>query len=453
MNTRSIALACIVAILTLASCYKEEKLSVTADFTLTVEDEDYSVPSRILLENNSTGADNYQWTFEGGEPASSTSKQPGAIAYNQAGTYTIRLEVWNDDERKVKELVLQLDSAVTIGFDFTIPINDISPVQAVVTNTTVGGSTYQWTFENGNPATSDLQHPGPVIFTTEGEHKITLQVSNGREHYTYSKTVTVQPAMSLAFDITPFFKDEDMQVPLTATLTNKSINGISYKWTADGGTIADDAAEETTTIDFSAAGTYTITLEADNGKEIKQTSKSITVKPNSGLCTMSDVKLGIKSAHATVGSFYACSLRSTINKEELTAENGELIDIVFFGLDQNFGYCKFVSPDVAASDYAFETIPNAKHTAVVNLLDSSPISFSAADFDSMIDDTLLQSLPIWANDDSGSTDFFTRDILPRVVLFETADGRKGAIKLRGFVNDGLQSYVLADIKVQKKSNE
>ncbi|MDR0660190.1 MAG: PKD domain-containing protein [Prevotellaceae bacterium] len=453
MRIKHIVPACIVALLVLIGCYKEEKLSVAADFTLTVEDDDYSVPSRILLENKSTGADSYQWTFEGGEPAGSTGKQPGAVAYNKAGTYTIRLEAWNDDEHKVKEFVLQLDSAVTVGFDVTIPINDISPVQAVITNTTVGGSTFQWTFENGTPATSEQQHPEPVTFTTEGEHRITLQVSNGREHFTYSKTVAVKPAMSLDFDITPFFKDEDMEAPLTATLTNKSINGLSYKWSADGGAIADDTAEDATTIDFDTHGTYTITLEADNGKEVKQIAKSITVKPNSGLYTMTDVKLGIKSAHATVGSFYACSLRATISKDELTAENGALVDIIFFGLDQSFSYCKFVSPDLAASSFAFETIPDAKHTAVVNLLESSPITFTATDFDSMVTDAPLQSLPIWANDDSGNTDFFTKDVLPRIVLFETEDGRKGAIKVRGFVNDGLQSYILADIKVQKKSNE
>jgi hypothetical protein len=40
--------------------------------------------------------------------------------------------------------------------------------------------------------------------------------------------------------------------------------------------------------------------------------------------------------------------------------------------------------------------------------------------------------------------------IPRVVLFATGDNRKGAIKIKEFHNDGFQSYIIMDIKVQKK---
>jgi hypothetical protein len=36
-----------------------------------------------------------------------------------------------------------------------------------------------------------------------------------------------------------------------------------------------------------------------------------------------------------------------------------------------------------------------------------------------------------------------------MVLFETHDGRKGAIKIKAFVSEGIGSYIVADIKVQK----
>ena len=44
---------------------------------------------------------------------------------------------------------------------------------------------------------------------------------------------------------------------------------------------------------------------------------------------------------------------------------------------------------------------------------------------------------------------FNKDLIPRIVLFQTSDGRKGAIKIKEYVNEGLQSYILADIKIQK----
>jgi hypothetical protein len=40
--------------------------------------------------------------------------------------------------------------------------------------------------------------------------------------------------------------------------------------------------------------------------------------------------------------------------------------------------------------------------------------------------------------------------VPRIILFKTQDNRKGAIKIKSFHDDGLQSYILVDIKVQKK---
>jgi hypothetical protein len=65
----------------------------------------------------------------------------------------------------------------------------------------------------------------------------------------------------------------------------------------------------------------------------------------------------------------------------------------------------------------------------------------------MMNDTPLQPIDIKSNDSKIS--FFNSTVVPRVVLFETGDGRKGAIKVKSFVADGSQSYILLDIKVQK----
>lgn len=37
----------------------------------------------------------------------------------------------------------------------------------------------------------------------------------------------------------------------------------------------------------------------------------------------------------------------------------------------------------------------------------------------------------------------------RIVLFETANGRKGAIKIKEYVSNGAESYIVVDIKMQK----
>ncbi len=168
----------ILLIINLSGCYEESILLVKSNFTTTITDNNLTAPVKITLENNSTGADFYQWTFEGGTPSSSKEKNPGTIIYKQAGTYTICLEVWNDNERDTKEFTLTVDSTVVIGFDAEILVNDFAPAYVRVVNKTEGASSFLWTFEGGTPSTSTAQHPENILFAEPGSHTVTLQVNN-----------------------------------------------------------------------------------------------------------------------------------------------------------------------------------------------------------------------------------------------------------------------------------
>lgn len=438
-----IAILCFLGIgQVLYSCYHEQAVEVTADFSVSVDNEYNFAPTLVQVDNKSTGADNYLWTFEGGTPATSNKRQPGAVSYANAGRYTIRLEAWNNDERKVKEYTLELDSAVNINFELQVAINNISPVQVAITNNTVGAESYRWTFEGGEPALSELADPPIVTFTDAGQHSVTLEAYNGKVTVRYTRTITVLPAMKLDFEIIPLFDNSQMG----ATLLNKSVSGLNYKWTAPGGIITNDTASVSTTVHFATAGNYTITLDADNGKEAKSISHTLTVKSEENLFTQKDMKFGIKSAHATIGCFYSGSLREIIKKDEVNSTNAPLVDIAFFGLNETFGYCRFLSPD-SVTNYAFQPLAGAQHTTIVNLLGNTPITFGISDFDNMTSDEPLKVLPITANE-TGSA-YFTNTTMPRLILFQTADGRKGAIKIKSFVVAGQDSYVLVDIKMQK----
>ena len=68
-------------------------------------------------------------------------------------------------------------------------------------------------------------------------------------------------------------------------------------------------------------------------------------------------------------------------------------------------------------------------------------------FDAMVNDTPIKSLNI-SYSAAGAQEFgFT---YPRIILFKTQDGRKGAIKIKDMVKNGTSSYILCDIKVQKQ---
>lgn len=446
---RGIVSSCIVILLiTAVSCYKEEEIPVVIDFDYTIANGSYTVPVALAIANRTTGADFYTWTFEGATPASSRDKQPGTITYDRAGTYTIRLEAWNDTQRDVREITVLLDSAVTLDFTTTIQVNDFAPALVMIHNGTRGASTYEWTFEGGEPATSASADPGTVRFAEPGDHVISLRVTNGRESFASSQTVTLQPALNTDFAIIPFFEDEDYEAPLTARLENATVSGLRYAWSSSGGVIANTTAQQTE-IHFDQPGDYTVTLNTENDKDVQQVSHTIHVKPNTNLYTMTGVKLGISSAHATVGCFYAASLRDVLARDEVTAETGGQVDFVFFAINGGFTYCRFVSPDSAAK-FTFPAIPGATHTAIVNTQETSGLSLTVQQFDGMTDDGLLAAVgDIRAHD--SKTAFFMGSQGPRVILFETADGRRGAIHIVSFVGDGNPAYILADVKIQKEA--
>ena len=180
----------------ITSCYQETAIVIEGEFTTSYVDQDESIPVIIKIDNKITGADTYEWTFEGGNPSVSNSKNPGEILYNKQGTYTIKLKASNvDGEHKEFSQTVVIKDGINIQFTHEITKSNYSPVEVVLKNTTPGeGLTFQWDFQDGIPASFTGKTPPNAVFTTPGEHTITLTVSNGFESQKQTKTITVAPA-------------------------------------------------------------------------------------------------------------------------------------------------------------------------------------------------------------------------------------------------------------------
>ena len=432
----------------LFSCKQEKVIPAHADFSYEIVNNNFTVPVKIRVTNNSAGGNQYKWTFENGTPATSEKRDPGEVVFNNAGSFNIKLETWNADSRDEKSVTVTMDSSVAIDFIPEILVNDYAPAQVKITNKTVGASSFSWTFAGGLPATASTQDPGTIAFASPGDHAIILTVSNGRKEFTLSKTITLKQSLAPAFIIDPSFDDEDYQAPLDATLNNTSVAGITWKWTATGGTISNDTARSPQ-IHFDSPGTYTITLTADNKKETKAVSNTITVLPNTNLRTFVDVKLGINTAHSSVGSFFSTSLRKKFYAGDDLSSVGKEIDIVFYGLNKGFIYNRFTSPD-SADKYTFDPIPGAMNVTIINTIENSPYAsqMTPVIFDAMTNDLPLKGIPVAVNDAAWQQ--FNDAIVPRIVLFKKSSGIKGAIKIKQFVQDEQRSYIIVDIKVQKE---
>lgn len=436
---------------TVNSCYKETEIPLNPSFDVVFKNGDESVPVYMELTNKSSGGEGYFWEFDGGIPKTSTDKNPGSILYTKQGNYKIKLTITNEhNEKATFEKEITVKDAIEIGFTKEILQSNYPPVEVKITNTTKGENfTYKWLFENGNPSNFDGINPPNVIFSQSGNHKITLLVSNGYEEKSFSELIEVNPEITTDFSWETAWEDYDYQAPVKISLENNTQNAISYNWTFQGGTPA-TSQDKNPQITYSKAGTYTIELISSNGKLTKKIQKEITILPNTGIYIFKDIRLGINYAHNTqkISAFYSTKLRKSFFSNEINSDNAPFIDIVFQGYSPTFLSNRFVSP-TQVQNYGFKTITGATSTIFVNSQEicNCGLHFTENDFEAMQNDIPLKPLNI-THTAKGFETF--SNTLPRVVLFQTHDGRKGAIKINKFVNnDTDNSYILCDIKVQK----
>lgn len=177
------------------------------------------------------GITSWAWTFTGATPSSSISQNPINICYNTPGTYQVVLTVTDangsDDETKVGYITVSSCTPPTAGFvmgDSTICAGEC----VVFGNTSVGATSWQWTFENGTPLSSTNQNPGSVCFNVAGTQEVKLIVSNSYGVDSISNTITVLEPQQVVLG-----NDTSIQWGQSVSLTATGvINGV-YTWSPD----------------------------------------------------------------------------------------------------------------------------------------------------------------------------------------------------------------------------
>ena len=258
------------------------------------------------------------------------------------------------------------------------------------------------------------------------------------------KTVVVRAPLVVAFEMTNEYP-HNTQAPVRIFLKNQSVNATAYRWKVSSGAFQQESTDENPSFILPTAGTYQIELTANNDKQTLSERKNFTVTAGDNLIIFTDIKLGINT-NKTVGCYFSSFLGEVLKPNEVTAENGRLIDFVYFGQSTSFAYNVFLSPDEAQTA-VFDPIPNATKSYFINKQENKgQVFFSVADFDALSSGATLSSLSSTSNSNKAP---FNKEMANRIVLFETANGRKGAIKIKEYVSNGAESYLVVDIKMQK----
>lgn len=204
----------------------------------------------IAFTNTTTGATSYSWFF--GDGGISNLPEP-TYTYTADGVYTVILVAnntcGNDTATQTVTVVLPPTAAFTAS-----DLEGCSPFTVQFNNESSDNVTsFAWTFEGGNPATSAVESPS-VTWNQPGVYQVVLTVSNPAGTSTATSTITVNTVPTAGFTTT--------NAGLSVQMTNTSTGGNSYLW--DFGDGSPNSTEFNPIHDYASTGAYTIKLTVTN---------------------------------------------------------------------------------------------------------------------------------------------------------------------------------------------
>jgi len=219
------------------------------------------------------------------------------------------------------------------------------------------------------------------------------------------------------------------------TITNTSTGATGYAWafSPGAGTLV-STEKNPAELTIEKAGQFDVILVVTKGTESSTLTQSVTVEGNGSIVTYTGIEFSLTKGSTTYGRFFSTTTGKIYKDSEVTASNGKDIDLAFGSFNGSMNF--FLSPNDKDITPA---IAGATTTAIANYPSASNAAVTVAAFDAAKDDSFIAKQAIEDSNDSFGTS------TPHIVLFQTQDGRKGAICTRA-INS---SRLLVDIKVQK----
>lgn len=212
-------------------------------------------PFTVQMENQSTGDDlNYYWTFDGGQPLTSTEKEP-LVTYNQPGTYTISLVVSNSvsSDTLVMQEAIEVRALPIADFNFNINGDTVQ-----FNNLSKFAEAYLWEFGDGNQSTE----LNPVHIYTDGVNGNEISLTAFNSCDTVTKTILLDSSLPPVAKIDA----QSQKVCAGTTMEYYDISeGIieERKWIFEGGE-PEVTDEQNPIVQYNTTGRYDVTLIVSN---------------------------------------------------------------------------------------------------------------------------------------------------------------------------------------------
>ncbi|MBI5856251.1 MAG: PKD domain-containing protein [Sphingobacteriales bacterium] len=209
------------------------------------------------------GPNSFIWDFGDGTPTVQTGS--GSVFHNYAGPGTYNVKLILPDTAYCNSpdtLTIPLSVAANVKAQFTTPSTGCLQYNAVFTNTSIAGQTFEWDFGDGSPIST--QSSPTHVYTAAGTYNIVLVVNNPNTCNltdTARFTITVFEAPTPDFSFAPIVP----VVNTPTTFTNlSSADAIRFRWDFGDGDSLITTSRLSIQHQYNATGTFNACLTAYN---------------------------------------------------------------------------------------------------------------------------------------------------------------------------------------------
>ena len=221
----------------------------------------------------------FRWNFGDGSAPVTAGTNSVFHTYSAPGTYQVTLYLIDTTYCNAPDsLKIPLTIAENVKAGFTTSSIGCAPYDAVFSNTSVAGQTYNWIFGDGNTST---QSSPTHTYTLPGTYTVTLIANNPNTcnfRDTARFTIQVLDAPISNFSFTPVV----IQPNTPHTFTNlSSSDAIRFKWNFGDGDSILTTSRVPTVHQYKSSGTFQVCLTAYNQLDCPRTiCKSVEASIN-----------------------------------------------------------------------------------------------------------------------------------------------------------------------------
>ncbi|WP_295731652.1 PKD domain-containing protein [uncultured Muribaculum sp.] len=288
MNYR-LYIAGIAAMLCLGSCEDDDK-TAPLEANMKCDRTEVAAGETVCFMDRSSGNPaRWDWTFEGGEPATSQLFSP-EVVYTRPGTYSVTLRVGRGDNNSEKVF----SSLITVAYpdevsaDFEADkLNAYNTDDVTFTDLSAGfPNTWEWTFTTAEGVSVTSTEQNPVMKFVPGVYTVTLKASSPKS----TSTVTKENYLNV-IDHDAVAAEFGTSTPLmiiageTVTFEDRTM-GRPEQWSWEfEGADTPTSTERNPTVRYSSPGRFKVKMTANNEINTSTCEKDayVMVLPSAGL--------------------------------------------------------------------------------------------------------------------------------------------------------------------------